>query len=118
MTDLNLEKIQQFFEQVSKANVDAWTAQTGYFDKLLKSNTNCFTSLADARMASFKEISEAQTFNQAFEANLAFEEQVREELQNLQDDSTKEWETLQEKLKNIYVPAEKASKPANVKKAA
>jgi hypothetical protein len=118
MTDLSPEKMQKFFEQVTQANVDALTVQAKYFETLARRNTQCFTTLADARIASFKEISEAQTFNQAFESNLAFEEQVREELQALQEDNTKQWEALQKKLKDIYLPVEKAAKPAKSRKAA
>ena len=56
-------------------------------------------------MDSFKEISEATTFNQAFESNLAFEEKVREELADLQEKNTKSWESLLEQLTAIYTPA-------------
>ena len=68
------------------------------------------TELADARIASFNEMRESQTFNQAFEANLAFEEKVREELVSLQEENTKSWETLVEELKTIYTPATEAAK--------
>ena len=53
---------------------------------------------------------ESQTFNQAFEANLAFEEKVREGLVSLQEENTKSWETLVEELKGIYTPATEAAK--------
>jgi hypothetical protein len=106
MNAITPESIQKFFEDAAKANADAWAAQTGYFDKIVKRNVQCFTALADARVASFKEMSESKTFNQAFEANLAFEETAREELHRLQEDSTKAWEALQENMKSIYTPAE------------
>ena len=121
MTDLTSENIQKFFEQIAKTNADAWTSQAAYFEDLLKRNTECFKDLGDARMASFKEMSEATTFNQAFESNLAFEEKVREELAGLQEKNTKSWEVLVEKLTAIYTPAENAPKakgPAAKKKAA
>ena len=112
------ENIREFFEQAAKANMDAWNAQTSYFDGLLKRNTKAFTALADARFASFKEMSEAKTFNQAFEANLAFEDQFSEELQALQENNTKAWEALLKNLKDVYAPAEEAVKKAVAKKAA
>jgi hypothetical protein len=112
MDQLTPESIQKFFEEAARANTNAWTAQFEYFDGLAKRNTGCFTTLADARMASFSEMSEAKTFNQAFEANLAFEEKFREELGRLQDDNVKAWEDLQDNLKTIYTPAKAASKAA------
>ena len=63
-------------------------------------------------MESFKEISEATTFNQAFESNLAFEEKVREELADLQEKNTRSWESLLEQLTAIYTPATTAPKAA------
>ena len=51
---------------------------------------------------------ESRTFNQAFEANLAFEEKVREELVALQEANTRSWESLVENLKAIYTPASAA----------
>ena len=85
MSELTLETIQQYFESAAKANADAWASQTGYFETLVKRNTECFTELGEARVASLKEMSEAKTFNQAFESNLAFEEKVREDLSALQE---------------------------------
>jgi hypothetical protein len=117
MTDeLNLENIQKFFEQAAKANADAWTSQSAYFDGLIKRNIECFRGLGDARMSSFKEMSEAKTFNQAFESNLAFEEKLREDLSALQEENIKSWEGLMENLKAIYTPAPK--KVSKTKKAA
>ena len=106
MNALTPESIQKFFEEAAKANADAWTAQTGYFDKIVKRNVECFTALSDARVATFKEMTESKTFNQAFEANLAFEETAREQLHRLQEDATKAWEALQDDMKSIYTPAE------------
>lgn len=115
MTDLTLENIQQFFESAAKANADAWASQAAYFDALVKRNTKCFAELGEARVASLKEMSEAKTFNQAFESNLAFDEKVREDLASLQESNIKAWESLMEELKDIYVPAEKAA-PAKASK--
>jgi hypothetical protein len=116
MNDLTLENIQQFFESAAKANADAWASQAAYFDSLVKRNTECFTKLGEARVASLKEMSEAKTFNQAFESNLAFEEQVREELTALQENNFKAWESLMAQMKEIYVPAETGA-PAKASKA-
>jgi hypothetical protein len=120
MNDLTLENIQQFFESAAKANADAWASQTAYFESLVKRNTECFTDLGEARVASLKEMSEAKTFNQAFESNLAFEEKVREDLTVLQENNIKAWESMVEQMKDIYAPAEKgaATKSPKVKKAA
>jgi hypothetical protein len=115
MNDLTLENIQQYFESAAKANADAWASQTGYFETLVKRNTECFTQLGEARVASLKEMSEAKTFNQAFESNLAFEEQVREDLTALQESNIKAWESLMAQMKDIYVPAETAAPPKATK---
>jgi hypothetical protein len=116
MNDLTLENIQQYFESAAKANADAWASQTAYFESLVKRNMECFTELGEARVASLKEMSEAQTFNQAFESNLAFEEKVREDLTALQESNIKAWESMLEQMKNIYAPAEKGA-PAKAPKA-
>ncbi len=115
---LTPESIREFFEQAAKVNLDAWNAQANYFDGLLKRNTKVFTTLADARLTSFKEMSEAKTFNQAFEANLAFEDQFSEELQGLQESNTKAWEALLNNLKDVYTPVEEVVKKPVAKKAA
>ena len=102
MTEIKQEDIKLFFENVAKANADAWTTQAEYFDALVKRNTECFKDLGDARTVSFKEMSEATTFNQAFESNLAFEEKVREELASMQEKNTHSWEALLEQMSNLY----------------
>jgi hypothetical protein len=105
MTDeLSLENIQKFLEQTAKANADAWASQTAYFNGLVKRSAECFKGLGDARISSLREISEAKTFNQAFESNLAFEEKLRDDLSALQEENIKSWEDLMENLKAIYTP--------------
>ena len=106
MTEITPEDIKNFFENAAKANADVWTAQATYFEDLIKRNTECFTHLGEVRMESFKEMSEATTFNQAFESNLAFEENAREELAALQEKNTKSWEALVEQMTVIYTPAD------------
>ena len=107
MTDIKPEDIKSFFEQAANANAEAWTAQASYFEDLIKRNTECFTHLGEVRVESFKEMSEATTFNQAFESNLAFEEKAREELAALQEKNTKSWESLIGQITTIYTPADK-----------
>jgi len=104
--ELTTEKVTEFFEQAAKVTTNAWNSQAAYFEALVKRNTDCFKNLGEARVASFKEMSEATTFNQAFESNLAFEEKVREDLASLQEKNTKSWESLLEQLTSIYTPAE------------
>ena len=110
MTQVTPESIKEFFEQAAKSYGDAWKVQADYYDGLVRRNTKALTDLADARVASFNEMRESQTFNQAFEANLAFEEKVREGLVALQEENTKSWEALVEGLKGIYTPATEAAK--------
>lgn len=118
MTDLTAESITEFFKQAAEANTKAWNSQVAYFEELVKRNTECFKDLGEARIASFKEISEATTFNQAFESNLSFEEKLREDLAGLQDKNTKAWEALIEDLTTIYTPpVESAKAPAAKAKA-
>jgi hypothetical protein len=116
MTQVTPENIKDFFEQAAKAYGDAWKVQADYYEGLVRRNAQAMTDLADARVASFNEMRESKTFNQAFEANLAFEEKVREGLVALQEENTKSWENLVEELKGIYTPAKKAAK-APAKKA-
>jgi hypothetical protein len=110
MTQVTPESIKQFFEQAAKAYGDVWKVQAQYYDGLVRRNTKALTELADARIESFKEMRESSTFNQAFEANLAFEEKVREGFVALQEENTKSWETLVDQLKAIYTPVTEAAK--------
>jgi hypothetical protein len=108
MTQVTPENIKEFFEQAANAYGDAWKAQASYYDDLVRRNTKALTDLADARIASLNEMSDSKTFNQAFEANLAFEESVREGLVALQEENTKSWDALVEDLQGIYKPAAEA----------
>jgi len=110
MTQMTPEKIKEFFDDAAKSYTDAWTAEAEYYNALVKRNGEAFTKLTDARISSFKEMTEAKTFNQAFEANLGFEEQVREDLASLQEENTKAWESLVKTLQGIYTPATEAPK--------
>ncbi len=116
MTQVTPESIKEFFEQAATAYGDAWQAQADYYEGLVRRNAKAMTELADARIASFNEMRESKTFNQAFEANLAFEDKLREELFTLQEENTRAWEKLVEDLKGIYTPAKEAAKKAPAKK--
>lgn len=102
MEDMTPDKIKNLLETAIKNNTTAWSAQSRYFDELLKRNVVSMTHLSEARIASLKEIGESQTFNQAFEANIAYENAVLEELKKLYDSGHKSWEALQEELEGIY----------------
>lgn len=103
MNDMTPDKIKDLLETAIKNNTAAWSAQSKYFDALMKRNVASFASLSEARVASLKEIGESQTFNQAFEANIAYEDRVRDELKKLYDETQESWEQLQDELKSIYV---------------
>jgi hypothetical protein len=119
MTEVTPESIKQYFDDAAAAYSNARKAQVEYSEELARRNTRALIELADARIASFKEMRDSSTFNQAFEANVAFEEKVREELVALQEENTKSWETMVEKLTAIYAPAKKAAtKKPTAKKAA
>ena len=104
MNDTTPDKIKDLLESAITSNTSAWLAQSKYFDELVKRNVASFASLADARVTSLKTISESTTFNDAFEANVAYEDAVRDELQKLYDDNRSAWETLQSELQGIYTP--------------
>ena len=109
MTEVTTDTIKQFIDNATAAYGDAWKAQAEYSEGLMRRNTKALAELAEARIASFKEMRDSTTFNQAFEANLAFEENVREELAALQEENTKSWEAMTAKLTEIYVPTDKAA---------
>ena len=109
MYELTPENFQKFFAQAAKANTDAWTEQTTYFEMLVKRNADCFSTLAAARMNSFKEMGQAKSLNEAFETDQAFQNEVRNKLSHLQEDNVKAWESLRDNLKEIYTPASKAA---------
>jgi hypothetical protein len=112
MNDTTPDKSKDLLESAIKSNTAAWNAQSKYFDKLVKRNIASFASLSDARVASLKEINESLTFNQAFEANIAYEDMVREELKKMNDDNQKAWEELQSELKGIYLPTSNGEEAA------
>ena len=105
MEDMTPDKIKNLLETAIKNNTTAWSAQSRYFDELLKRNVVSMTHLSEARIASLKEIGESQTFNQAFEANVSYEDAVREELKKMYDQNKQAWDELQDEIKAIYTPS-------------
>ena len=106
MNDFTPDKVKDLLESAISSSSAAWTAQSKYFDDLVKRNVSTFSALSDARIASLKEIGGSQTFNQAFEANIAYEDALREELKNMYEDNAQAWNKLQEELKTIYTSGE------------
>ena len=105
MNDMTPDKITDLLESAIKNNTAAWAAQSKYFDELVQRNISSFASLSEARIDSLKQINESQTFNEAFEANISYEDQVREELKKLYEDNQKSWDALQQELQGIYLSA-------------
>ncbi len=102
MTAVKPEKINDVLEAAITNSSQAWVAQSQYFDELIKRNVASFTALSDARLASLKAIGESQNFNQAFEANLAYEHTLRQTLNQMHDENNEAWDTLQGELSTIY----------------
>lgn len=104
MTQLIPENIRQFVEQAATANTDAIKTQTSYLEALIKRNARVFASLAGASVNSLKELTSSKTFSEGFDAGLAFEETLRDELEQLHEDNLQAWEALEGSLKSIYAP--------------
>ena len=115
------ENIQHFFENAASSSVEAMKTQAAYFEAMIKRNAKVFSTLAGQSLSSLKEVAGSKTFSQAFEANLAFEAAVREELEKLHEDNMKAWDSFQSSIKSLYTPATAAKaepKKAEPKKAA
>ena len=106
MNDTTPDRIKDLLEKAINNSTEAWVAQTRYFDDLVKRNIATFSTLSDARVQSLKEIGESQSFNEAFEANIAYEDSVREELQKMNAENSQAWENLQVELQAIYTPTD------------
>lgn len=115
MNDFTPEAAQAFFEIATTASNEAFSVQASYFEAALTRNTACMTELSEARINSFKEMGEAKTFTQAFESNLAFEESVRDKLQQLQDTNSKAWDVLQADIEKAYATLAPVADAADVK---
>jgi hypothetical protein len=106
MTDDTPEKVKDLLESAITSSTKAWGAQSQYFDDLVKRNVASFAALSDARIESLKTIGESQNFNQAFEANITYEQTVREQMTKMHDENTQAWDNLQVELATIYVPTD------------
>ena len=104
MTDITPEKVKDLLESAITSSTEAWGAQSKYFDDLIKRNVASFTTLSDARIESLKTIGESQSFNQAFEANIAYEQSVLAALNKMHEENSKAWDDLQVELSTIYEP--------------
>jgi hypothetical protein len=123
MTQLIPETIRQFVERAATANMDAMNTQTSYLEALVKRNARVFASMTGASVNSLKEMTSKKTFSEGFDAGLAFEETLRDEMEQLHEDNLQAWEALERSLKSIYAPfidreTVKAPKKATTKKAA
>ncbi len=103
MTDTTSDKVNDLLESAIDNSTEAWDAQSKYFDDLVKRNVASFSTLSDARIESLTAIGESQNFNQAFEANIAYEQTVREELEKMHAENTQAWNDLRVELSAIYV---------------
>jgi len=103
MTDFTSDKVNNLLESAINKGTEAWDAQSKYFDDLVKRNVASFSALSDARIESLKTIGESHNFNQAFEANIAYEQAVREELEKMHAKNSQAWDDLQTELSAIYV---------------
>jgi len=72
-----------------------------------------FATLSDARIESLKEIGESQSFNQAFEANIAYEQTVRDEFRRMREDNERAWIDLEKRLSEIYVATDNGEESAH-----
>jgi len=96
------DKIKDLLESAIKANSAAWLAHSKYFDDLVQRNMQSFATLSSARDTSLKEIGESLTFNEAFEANMMYEEAVHDEVKKLKEENDNAWTELVAKLEKIY----------------
>jgi hypothetical protein len=106
MSDNTPEKVNDLLEAAINNSKEAWDAQSRYFDDLVRRNVASFTALSDARMKSLKAIGESQSFNQAFETNIAYEQNFRDALNKMHEENAQAWDDLQVKLNKIYAPVE------------
>ena len=104
MNEVSRDKLSNLLESAISASTSAWNAQNRYFDELISRNVKSFSKLSAARISSLREIGESHNFNEAFEANIAYEDAVRDELKQLFDDNKAAWEVLQSELQAIYAP--------------
>jgi hypothetical protein len=104
MNEVTPDKLSNLLEAAISASTSAWNAQNRYFDELISRNFESFSKLSEARISSLREIGASTNFNEAFEANIAYEDVVRDELKQLFEDNKAAWEVLQSELQVIYTP--------------
>ncbi len=102
MTTAKPDKLNDLLESAINNSAQAWVAQSQYFDSLIKRNMSSFTSLSEARLESMKTIGESQSFNQAFEANLAYENTMFQTLNQMHNENNLAWDKLLGELSTIY----------------
>lgn len=103
MTEFTSDKVKNLLESAINNSTESWAAQSKYFDDLVKRNVASFNALSDARIESLKAIGESENFNQAFEANIAYEQTVRKALKKMHEENTQAWDDLQVELSAIFV---------------
>lgn len=110
MSDNTPDKVNDLLEAAINNSTQAWDAQSKYFDDFVKRNIASFAALSDARIESLKEIGESQSFNQAFEANIAYEQTVRDEFRKMRENNERAWNDLEAQLSAIYVATDNSEK--------
>lgn len=110
MSDNTPDKVNDLLEAAINNSTQAWDAQSKYFDDFIKRNVASFATLSDARIESLKEIGESQSFNQAFEANIAYEQTVRDEFRKMRENNERAWNDLEAQLSAIYVATDNSEK--------
>ena len=113
MSDNTPDKVNDLLEAAINNSTKAWDAQSKYFDDFIKRNVASFATLSDARIESLKAIGESQSFNQAFEANIAYEQTVRDEFRRMREDNERAWIDLEKRLSEIYVATDNGEESAH-----
>ncbi|MEH6910463.1 MAG: hypothetical protein V7459_07735, partial [Oceanicoccus sp.] len=102
MSKYSPENIQKLIKNVGSASSEALSTQASFYQDSMKRNATCFGDLAKARMTSFQEMAKSKTFTEAFEANAAFEQKVRDDLSALTEETTAAWKDLTSNLQELY----------------
>lgn len=102
MSKYSPENIQKLIKNVGSASSEALSTQASFYQSSMKRNASCFGDLAKARMTSFQEMAKSKTFTEAFEANAAFEQKVRDDLSALTEETTAAWKDLTSNLQELY----------------
>ena len=102
MSNYSPENIQKLIKNVGNASSEALSTQANFYQQSMKRNATCFGDLAKARMTSFQSMAKSKTFTEAFEANAAFEQKVRDDLSALTEETTTAWKDLTSSLQDLY----------------